>query len=491
MMPSKDLAATVRDEFERAGCDWRSQTLVVAVSGGADSLALLDALVQNAITLDVVLHVAHVDHGLRPDSSLDALHVAGLARSRGLPYTETRIDVAERARQSRKGIEETARRERYGFLGQLARQLGAAAVVTGHTADDQVETVLMHMIRGSSARGLRGMASIARLTDANGTFLIWRPLLRASRHDTQDYCRSRHIRWRDDPSNLDSSFTRNRVRHQLVPIMRSFNPRFDDAIRRLSAVIRSDDDFLNELAAKSWADLALSPEEIARRWGSAAGLAFELAGFLDLAPPLQRRLLVQAAEAISGGLEGVAALHVDTTIQRLPHARVGAILEWPGDVQIIRGADAVLVRSESTPKGRIGGANRTTEGDGTETLAFPGVTVIPSGHRIIARRVDRPCEPQGPAHVDLAEDRLVLPLVVRRRKPGDRFRPAGGVGSRKLSDLLIDAKVPRVWRDQLAIVEDRAGIVWVAGFRAAERAIGPGRAICLTLETSPENKEER
>ncbi|HUE75931.1 MAG TPA: tRNA lysidine(34) synthetase TilS [Chloroflexota bacterium] len=486
-----NLEATIREEFERVGNDWRGATLVVAVSGGADSLALLDALIRNAGALDVALHVAHVDHGLRPDSELDALYVAEIARTHGLPCTQARIDVAERARRSRKGIEETARQERYRFLGQLARQHAAAAVVTGHTADDQVETILMHVIRGSSARGLRGMANVTPQSDADSTFLIWRPLLGASRQDTREYCRCRNINWREDPSNLDLRFTRNRVRHELLPMLRSFNPRFDKAIQRLSANIRADDDLLNQLAMTSWSQLVLSSDEIARRWGPTGGFAFNLAGFLDLAPPLQRRLLVLAAEAISGGREAAEALHIESTVQRLPRLRVNATIEWPGGVRIIRGHDAILIRSESAQEVGSGLATLLVGDECPLPLAIPGVTVIPSGYRIIARRVDRPCNRQGPGHVDLAEGRLLPPLVVRRRKPGDRYRPAGGTGSRKLSDLLIDAKVPRALRDGLAVVEDQLGIVWVEGLRAAERASGPGEVICLTLESSPDDGEER
>jgi tRNA(Ile)-lysidine synthase len=221
--PTFDFTTTVHDNLDRLRGD-ASGPIVVAVSGGADSVALLRALAE--ITPPGGLVVAHLNHQLRGwDSDADAAFVAGLLPD--LPHFVERVDVAAAADGN--NIEATARQVRYDFLAAVARRTGAAWIATGHTRDDQAETVLHRLIRGTGLRGLRGIAAVRELEP--GIRLI-RPLLTVSRADVIAYLHTIDQTWREDVSNADTAFTRNRIRHELLPLLRSFNPAIEDALAR-------------------------------------------------------------------------------------------------------------------------------------------------------------------------------------------------------------------------------------------------------------------
>ena len=225
--------ARVRTALERSGTAGRS--LVVAVSGGPDSLALLHALVAVRDRLNLRLHGAHLDHGLRGAASASDAEFAGRTfRRLGVPCTVERADVGAFRTAHRVSLEVAAREVRYAFLARVASGQRAEAVVLGHTADDQVETVLMHLVRGSGLTGLRGMEAVSRREIAGVETTLLRPLLSMSREETVEYCRASGLRPRLDESNLSGEMTRNRIRSDLLPLLETFNPAIRDAIIRLS-----------------------------------------------------------------------------------------------------------------------------------------------------------------------------------------------------------------------------------------------------------------
>jgi tRNA(Ile)-lysidine synthetase-like protein len=252
----------VLDALERDGLSPPHLPVVVAVSGGADSLCLLDALVAVLPDAKQSLVVGHVDHLLRPSSANDAAHVRSIAAGYGLSCKIVTADVPALAETERRGIEEAARLGRYRALRDLAADAGRQTILTGHTRDDQVETILMHLIRGSGTRGLRGIPAYEWFDEVAlgedrppdiylGVYVV-RPLLEVIRADTQQYCEARGIRWRVDETNADPRFLRNRVRGHLLPVLRTYNDGVDRALIRLSRVMRDDDDFLDELTSQRW-----------------------------------------------------------------------------------------------------------------------------------------------------------------------------------------------------------------------------------------------
>jgi tRNA(Ile)-lysidine synthase len=241
--------------------------LVVAVSGGQDSLALLRAIVDTA-PVGAAIHAVHVDHGLRLHSHEDARRVARLARSMGVPAIVRRYDVGHWAATCGINTESAARAVRYRLLARAATSLGGGPIVTGHTGDDVVETLLLHLLRGSGLEGLGGLQPVQRLPivalgptpprlgDVTGELTIVRPLLDVARWETAAYCEKHGLGWIVDDSNADVSLTRNRIRHHLLPLLETYNPAVRDSLRRLASLARDDARTLEALAEAGWQSAA-------------------------------------------------------------------------------------------------------------------------------------------------------------------------------------------------------------------------------------------
>lgn len=307
-----------------------SGPLVVAVSGGADSTCLLDVLVAEVPSASTRLIVGHVDHQLRPESAADADHVRGLATYYGLPCVVIDADVPEVMRAEGRGTEEAARVARYRALRCLVDREGASAVLTGHTRDDSAETVLMHLLRGSGSSGLGGIADCEVLGAAalgedsavcrDSRLRVVRPLIEVGRADTVAYCQARGLSWRDDASNSDPQFLRNRVRKHLLPVLRTYNPSIDGALDRLATVMHDEDRLLDEFAGEQH-------DAIVRRDHGRAAVDLDRWRCLHVA--LQRRL-VRLIATDSGHTEiGFAAVERALAVSRddgPPRAELGGHL---------------------------------------------------------------------------------------------------------------------------------------------------------------------
>jgi tRNA(Ile)-lysidine synthase len=286
----------VRDALDRHDLPNGRRRLVVAVSGGADSLCLLDALAAVVPEAGQRLFVGHVDHQLRPESAANAEYVTHVARSLGVSATVDTMNVAALAKAERLGIEDAARRGRYRSLGRTAANLSTDAVVTGHTRDDFVETVVLRILRGAGTHGMRGIAEVEQFSASAfgpiqgkpaAALQVVRPLLRVGRADTVAYCEARGIRWLIDPSNTDPTFTRNRVRAHLLPVLRTYNPAIDRALVRMAQVVGDEDAWLDEVAVQRWQEL---------RDPSGDGQILNLAGWQRQPVPIQRRLVRMIAD---------------------------------------------------------------------------------------------------------------------------------------------------------------------------------------------------
>ena len=268
------------------------QKLVVAVSGGPDSVCLLHILANLQKELDIKLHVAHLNHQLRgADSEADARYVAELAQRLDIPATIEPRDVRSYQSHHHLSLEEAAREVRYTFLAQVAGSIGAERVAVGHTIDDHVETILMHLIRGSGTRGLRGLQPLSRWQSSGASLTVIRPLLEVSREETALYCRQHRLAPRLDTSNLSLSPLRNRIRHQLLPQLQSYNPRVVDALLRTARIATDDLAFIEKEAARRWG-------EVARKQGST--VIFDKKSLADLPSALKRHLLRIAIEELTG-----------------------------------------------------------------------------------------------------------------------------------------------------------------------------------------------
>jgi tRNA(Ile)-lysidine synthetase-like protein len=306
--PVASVVGRVRGALERAALTEGQRPLVVAVSGGADSTCLLDAVVAALGGKLSRVVVGHVDHQLRLDSAEDAEAVRRLAASLGVRCETVTVDISALARAEHLGIEEAARIGRYRALSTLAREAGASTLLTGHTRSDSIETVLMHLLRGSGQRGLAGIAPSEyldpRLVGAESALAgtrfasigsrrfavrVERPLLEVDRGETTAYCLARGLTWRDDPSNADDRMLRNRLRQHLLPVLRTYNPAIDDALARLAQTSRDEEQWLHRATDQRYRTLATRTDD---------SIAFDLVGWNRMPVALARRVARHAAHEL-------------------------------------------------------------------------------------------------------------------------------------------------------------------------------------------------
>jgi len=309
-------------------------TLVIGVSGGADSTALLLALDEliHAKKLPASLVVAHLDHGLRPEAGADARWVKSLAKELGHRATVGKAAVRKRAMKSRDNLEQAARRARYDFLARVAGKNRAAAVLVAHTMDDQAETVLLNLIRGSGADGLSGIEPVRRLNEGSNILLV-RPFLRwARRADTEKYCQDRGVDFREDAMNTDEQFARVRVRRKMLPQMRTFNPKIVEGLARTAELLREDVAALASAAARL---VELSREEVSSsRNQTVSRLRIDLMAMAPAA--VRRRALRQWIAEQRGDLRRIEMVHLLAVESLVTGNRGGRTIELPGGSRVSR-----------------------------------------------------------------------------------------------------------------------------------------------------------
>lgn len=423
------VAAALRQEGALGG----ERKLIVAVSGGCDSVALLHALLQLREGLGVALHVASLDHGIRGEAGRgDVEFVGALAEQWALPYTLGAADAPALSQARKIGIEEAARRARYAFLARVADEQGSDRVLVGHHADDQAETILMRMTRGTGIRGLSGMKMVSAMPDHAHIFLI-RPLLKVHRAEIERYVRRHDLPYRHDKSNDDRAYARNFLRHEVMGRLRRLNPQITGALARLGEAAAADDDFI----ARQFEALVLPHTRV-----SAASWRIAKADFLALHPALQRRFLQRAYQALA---EEPAALPGALTLELvawLHDAASGKRRDMGAALQLQIGYDDFCVsRKDQRPSAA---AYRLIPGDAD--IAIDRATPL---------ELNGICIRLAPGAQAGAALRLPdsVNLRLRARRKGDRFKPKGMAGhSRKLKDWMIDRKIPREIRDGIPLL---------------------------------------
>ena len=451
--------------------------VLVALSGGADSVALLLILreLERAGAV-VVAGAAHLNHLLRgADADADEAFCAALAARLGVPFLAGRVDVAALARAAKRSLEDAARTARYAFLERAADTLDADAIAVAHTKDDQAETFLLRLLRGAGARGLAAIHPRAGR--------VIRPLIDLERAALREYLAAGGQAFREDATNADVSIPRNRVRHQLIPLLESrFSPGVVDVLAREAALARDDEDFLQGEAIKLADRIVLTG-----RTPGPADIHLDIAGLLRAPRALASRVVLGALQRQAGS----RPIHFDHVerVFALAAAGSGGAVSLPGQDAVTTGGVVVLrpagPKSRGSPK-REGGGNSFAF-----SLSIPGeVALDPQKLTVTAERLPgtdaaraRPMKwaARG-AEVGVAAAALRLPLAVRSRRPGDRFRPLGAPGARKLQDFFVDRKVPRGERDTVPLVVDASDrIVWVVGQTVAEdfRVTDPSRGVIL------------
>jgi tRNA(Ile)-lysidine synthase len=420
--------------------------IVVACSGGPDSLALLHILARFRLEYNISIVVAHVDHMLRgEESAMEAAFVVDFCAKRNLICYHKAINVPQVIKETAMSGEEAARVVRYQYLRQIAEQLGDAKIATGHHRDDQAETVLMNMLRGSGSAGIRGIQPI------NGDVI--RPLLSVSRAEIIAYCEVEQLEPRFDSSNSQLNYLRNRIRIHLLPeLEKQYNSTVKDALCKTATIIGDEHDFIQKTAKTVWAQVVKECEN---------RLFIAAEPMKSVHSAIKREIFRLAIEKKQGSLTGISFYHVETLIEMLFNGRVGSVIRLPGGLTISKSYDGLYVGENPLSQAR------KMEYSGQE-LIVPGNTQVSElGIQVIAEMTGTFVKSQ-PWVAVFDVDELSLPLFVRTRRIGDRFQPLGFKGSKKVKEFFIDEKVPRQVRDTVPIICDSQGIIWIGGYRQGE-----------------------
>ncbi|WP_371365699.1 tRNA(Ile)-lysidine synthase [Sporomusa rhizae] len=419
--------------------------ILAACSGGPDSLALVHLLNSLKEEYSFGLAVAHVNHQFRPEAAEEAEFVAAFSAKLGLTCHVTSIDVPAYAKANRLSPEEAGRLLRYQYLRRIAADWGGARIATGHHRDDQVETVLIHFLRGAGSGGLRGMRAV------NGDIL--RPLLAVSRKEIEEYCILHQLQPCQDSSNFTTDYLRNRVRLELLPeLEKSYNPALRDAIWRLAVLAGDEYEYIKGQAAKLWGTIAKEGKSI----------TIDSQGLARQHKAVQREIIRQAIEKKRGALTGISFEHVEKLLTMVLSATVGSLYPLPGGL-VARKTYTGLELGEKTEfvKPVFLKASEPV------VLTIPGATAY-AGRQITAEIVTKMPQTRQVNTAIFDLEQLSLPLTVRTRLPGDRFRPMGLNGSKKLKEFFIDNKVPEAERDQVLLITDSQEIIWVSGQRQSQ-----------------------
>ncbi len=489
-----DLLPKVRQYIRRYDLFRPGEAVVVGVSGGPDSLCLLHLLQRLAPELGLRLHVAHLNHGLRgPEADADAAFVADLAAGWGLSVSQAKINVASLAEAGGLSLEEAARHARYAFLAEVAGAVGASVVAVGHNADDQAETVLMHFLRGSGVAGLRGMlprsplgeyrlSGIAAPISAQPSaekeaaaphstpspqrsLTLVRPLLAVPRAEVEAYCAAHGLAPRFDRSNEDTTFYRNRLRHELLPFLATYNPAIREVLTRTAEVLAGDFEVLRTALEQAWAAVVVPapPGEV----------RFELAGWRRLPIGLQRATVREAVHRLRWSLRNINWEHVDRAVWLGREGSTGQSATLAAGLALEVGYAALRIADEGTFW-----ADDLPQVAAPLPLPIAGTVELSGGWFIAVRKLaaaELPAgwdENQDPWTAWLDADAVGDDLVLRPRQPGERFRPHGlGGHSTKVNEFMINLKVPRGLRAGWPLLAGQGGIAWVCGLRLDEHAL--------------------
>jgi len=431
------------------------EKVIVAVSGGADSVCLLYILNSLKKDLSIDLHIAHLNHQLRgTESRADALYVSRLAKKLNIPATIESADVNSYCLQRKISTEEASRELRYEFFGRVISAQDAECVAVAHTRDDNVETILLHLLRGTGIAGLRGLQphTVLRAGNERQAINVIRPLLELSRDDTEKYCSSLKLRPRVDASNNSISFTRNRIRHELIPLLTTYNTRVKDALLRLSSIARDEIDYLEEQTSLIWVDIADESDN---------SLLLNVSKLKMFPGVLQRQVLRQAIKHICGDIKDIEAEHIEDAVKFLKKP-AGKMLTLPHGVRIHKAYNRLIInRSENAP-------NPFPSLKKEYALKIPGINRLP-GWVIKTRISDKPpriLDKGFMASFDL--DKTGTDLSVRACKKGDSFQPLGMKFSKSITRFMADARIPRQWRKSIPLVCMNDRVIWVAGWRIDE-----------------------
>jgi tRNA(Ile)-lysidine synthase len=439
--------------------------VLVGVSGGADSLFLLDLLSRS----NYPLIVAHLNHQLRPEADEDAQFVERITGRLGIPFVLGKEDVVAFAERSGLSIEEAARHLRYSFLFENAKQLGAQAVLVAHHADDQIETVLMHFLRGSGLAGLRGMQYRSLPNPWSNEIPLARPLLEIWREEIDAYLEDHKLEPIEDKTNRDTKIFRNRLRHELIPYLTSYNPGIRKVLFRMSQVLDADYEILEEIVDSAW-------DEICQEQGPGY-TSFRFAALSTQPVGIQRYLIRKGISFLLPGLRDIDFHTVDRALDFIKVPTHSKRMELAAGMYILLEDELLWLANDTAVLPDRAWPQLPLHDNNCIELSLDLTGNLLLGQRwrieVDLQKSSRDSYRQALENPDMFQawfdfEQVQFPLTIRCRQPGDRFHPAGMAGrSVKLSDFMINVKMPERARARWPLVYSASELIWVPGYRSA------------------------
>lgn len=422
--------------------------IIAGISGGPDSMALLYIMKNLCKELDFKVAVAHLNHGLRPEAAAEEKLVKNYCTQWDIEFHSRTLDIKAIARQGKKSLEEAGRDCRYQFFNELLGQLGAGKIATAHHQDDMAETVLLHLLRGSGIKGLRGIMPV------KGNLI--RPLLCVCKNEIKTFLHQKRVDYYIDRSNYELSYLRNRIRHRLIPMLqKDYNPQIIENLNRLADIAREDNDALEEETRRWWEKLLIKINQ--------DEIVFDKQKLLEMHPAFQRRLILEAFSRLKG----------ESGWDRADVQKVIELAQKEGSSKYVilkKGLRVkVVYRQLHFVRQLVPTVSFKCE------IKVPGRVEIPASDEVyvfeLCQRADLE---HGNGDILLDYDKLKTPLFIRSRRPGDRFKPLGGRGSKKLKDYFIDLKIPLSERDKIPLLASEGDIYAILGLRLSSlAAVGP------------------
>jgi len=428
--------------------------LLVGVSGGPDSVALLYLLMELRDIYNLQLYIVHLNHMLRGnESDEDAGYVRRLSKKLKLPVFIGKKDVKEFAKADKLSLEEAARIQRYEFYKQIADKLNIRKIALGHTADDNAETVLMRLLRGAGEQGLIGIYPVRHI----GNLKVIRPLLNIYRREIESFLKEKKIRVRTDSSNADNKFLRNKVRLELIPLLEeNYNQNIKQVLINTADILKEDNEYLEEITEKFYSQAVLCQNN--------EDVQLDIRKVQNYPLAIQRRVVRYGIKKLTGTLRQITYQHWNEVLKLLNSNLAYGHIDLPNGLVVERMRRELVIR-----KGKAQNIRSIIY-----PVKIPGETLVPEfGVKLICtiskRKTNLKFSTQNPYQESFDYDKIKKPVFIRTRKEGDTFQPLGMRGKKKIKDFLIDQKIPQPKKNKVLLLTDKTGVIWLIGLRISER----------------------
>ena len=447
-MPTKKLLETIK----REGLIEKGDKVLVAFSGGPDSSCLLHMLWTLKDELGIELYSAHLNHRIRGlDAHRDALLAYRESKALGVACFLYSEDVPSYADKSKLSMEEAAREIRYKMLFDLKEKVAINKIATGHNLDDQAETILMRIMRGTGLKGLKGMAY--KRPDG-----LIRPIMDYKRHEIEEYCKSNQIRTALDKTNQEDEYRRNKIRLQLLPyIEEAYAPNIKEILSRMANGLREDSDYIDNISRSLY-------HQAAQKQGDYA-LKFDMETIDSTPPPILKRLIRLAYAELTGSAEGLEAIHLDDSLRIIKNPKTDLMTNLPKGIIAEKKGYNFYVTSKAIKNDILYFEHKIKLNASTEV---PELAIKIEARTMSKERCKLLTSNNNTKAFDLG--RIEGDLIVRTRKPGDKIKPLGLGGTKKLKDIFIDKKIPRDAREKIPIIADNSKIIWIAGHEISDES---------------------